>query len=193
MRAQTGNDYVVQQTQYQNQYQNQNQNQYQGQYQQQAAWTRLGNAAQEPVQIPTYQLTGYAQGYSFSLQLTANYDRGRNYAFTQQVNLAGLILYSTDQVALFEGTSPGGGYALLKVAYRTQNPQLQEYFIDEISSGYNGGYYQQQNLGRRYHVVQRIMDTAFAYPQQQQQQYQQPYQQQQQQPSGQTNNDNPYF
>ncbi len=190
VRVQTNNDYVVQQAQYQNQqYQNQ---QYQGQFQQpQAVWTHLGNATQEPIQIPTYQVTGYAQGYSISLQMSSRYERGRNYVFTSQVNLAGLILYSTDQVALFEGTSPTGGYALIKVAYRTQNPQLQEYFIDEISSGYGG--YNQQNLGRRYHVVQRIIDTAFAYPPQQQQYQQQP---QYQQPAGGQTNDydnNPYF
>jgi hypothetical protein len=146
VQAQRGHDYVVQ-----------------GQYQQ-VTWTHVGQPTNEQPQIPTYQISGYGSGSSFSLQFSSRYEGTRSYRFASRVNLAGLVLYSTDQVALFEGSSPYGGYAVLKVAFRQKNPAIQEYSIEELPSYYGGQ--------TRYHVIQKIFATQFVYPQQGQPNYQ---------------------
>ncbi len=165
----------------QNQY-NQQQNQM---YPQQptSQWQLMGQPQQEQIQVATFEIAANGTSVRFEDRYTGN----QTFSFTYQVNLSGITLYSTDQVALFEGQGQYG-YSILKVAYRGQNPVVQQYDISEMGGG---GY----GYGRRYRVVQKILATQFAYsPQQLQPQQYQP----QQNYGGQqyTNNNydqNPYF
>jgi len=149
-------------------------NQQQGQMypqQPQSQWQLLGQPQQEPIQVPTFDVA--ANGTAVRFQ--DNYQGSRQYTFTYQVNLDGVTLYSTDQVALFEGQSYYG-QSILKVAFRGQNPVVQQYDISQMGGGYGGQ--------TRYRVVQKILATQFAYsPQQLQQPQYQPQQQYQQQPN----------
>lgn len=161
IQTQLGLDYVIQSNGYQP-----------GASQQASPWTHLGQPQQEPIQMPTYQLAAR----SGAVQFYSRYEGSLYFSFVPQLNLGGLVLHSTDQVALFEGSTAYGGYAILKIAYRTQNPLIQYYEISQAQgSPYLGGSY-----GPRYHVTQRVMATTFAYPQQQQQ------------PQGQPTNYQPY-
>lgn len=159
-----------------------------------AIWTPTGQPQQNPVQQSQsqqgsygYYGTGY-YGNDIEIRITSPIRGARWFRFVPRYSLHGLILESTDQVALFESQS--GPTTLLKIPYRGQNPQILAFTIQSLWNGggvYYGGYYpqqpQQQGYGIQYLVTNEVLTTSLQYPQQyqpyqQQQQYQQPYQDQ---------------
>jgi len=83
--------------------------------------------------IMSYQIQGNADW----IQFDATYGRRYNFNFTRRIQDYGLNLESTDQVALFIANG-GGTLEILKVAYRTPNPVMQWYTVQDITM--NGGY-----------------------------------------------------
>lgn len=144
-----------------------------------AVWNPLGSPQQNPVQqTGTYQYYGNAYYGDIQIEITSPLQGRRTFRFVSRYSLHGLILESTDQVALFESQS--GPRTLLKIPYQSQNPQILAFTLESIWNGggiYYGGFQPQQQYGLQYLVTAESFTTSLHYPQQ----YQQPYQQQQQQ------------
>ena len=108
--------------------------------------------APEPIQPPaSYNAYGESYGDQIALVLDHKYDGYYQFVFRYAVDLYGLRLFSTDQVALFEANY-GRERHILKVAYRTPNPGMQWFRFVETYGGL-------------IHVVQRTMGSSFLYPQ----------------------------
>ena len=131
-------------------------------------------------QKDSFKLRAYAAGWGDSLNVEMAHanDYGRSFTFAQQINVGGLTLYSTDQVALFEAMG-SAGQEILKWNYTSQTPLVQLFSVQPLAifafdpyssfGGLGGG-------GPTYlRVLQKEMTANYLYrPSQQQQQGPQP-------------------
>lgn len=150
-------------------------------YYPQAVWTQL-QSQPDTAQPNSYYLSGGPSGTDIVLRVrpASGYGTSYTYRFVYAVNIDGLVLRSTDQVAIFEGPKGPSPYSILKVAYQSANPIIQQYDISAIvTGGFNGV--------RRYETIQRNMTTTFNNVN-----VNQPTQQPTQQPSYNPGSYNPY-
>ena len=136
----------------------------------------------------TYQLR---TNENMDVQLISNYDgRSGSYSFTDRIDLdQGVVLYSTDEVALFTGAGRGG-LEILRIAFKPANPIIQRFTIQSYAG--NAPYAPMQwnpNFGAGmagvyYQVAQKEFAATFTYRPYQQAPGQPQQPQQPQQPNG---------
>lgn len=136
-------------------------------------FTRQEGKTQNPIP-PTYQGQGGSNGIWGRMAITMIAppnvsELARTFVFQYQLNIYGLILTSTDQVALFQATN-SSPYAtdIIKVNYTTKNPMIQRFRISQLSPFPVSGVVPQNqgNLtgGSWLTVISQKLTTSFQYP-----------------------------
>ena len=106
-----------------------------------------GQAAPPQTGILTYYYQGNQFNYGgISISLSAQHFGSRQFLFASEINLGGVRLYSTDQIALFESSE--NSYDILKVDYRNPNATMEWYSLEVVNQ-----YGYQSHL----HVIQRSL------------------------------------
>jgi hypothetical protein len=136
-------------------------------------FTRQEGKAQNPVP-PTYQGQAGSNRIWGKLAMTMVAppnvsEAARTFVFQYQLNIYGLVLTSTDQVALFKANN-SSPYAtdILKVNYTTKNPTVQRFRISQLSPFPVSGIVPQNTgsvLGGSWlTVISQKLTTNFRYP-----------------------------
>lgn len=121
-------------------------------YQGPSQFQHIPNNNPVPQGIPSFQV----QGSAYQLNLASQYNGSYAFYYTDYIRDYGLNLQSTDQVALFVAQG-NGTLDILKVGYRTPNPPMIWFQIENITRG--GGYRGSYQL----RVLARPMATTFQY------------------------------
>jgi hypothetical protein len=88
----------------------------------------ISQPQQEPSQNGYYQYQGYGNSGGFQIVVYGSGEQS-SYHFVFEVNVGGVILQSTDQIAMFQSDQYQGD--IMKVAYRNQNPSLIRFRITQ--------------------------------------------------------------
>jgi hypothetical protein len=137
-----------------------------------STFTRQEGKSQNPIPV-TYQGQAGSNGIWGRMAITMVAppnvsELARTFIFQYQLNIYGLILTSTDQVALFKATN-SSPYAtdFLKVNYTTKNPTIQRFRISQLSPFPVSGIIPQNagnNLGGSWlSVISQKITTSFQY------------------------------
>jgi len=130
-----------------------------------SSFRRVTNPVDVPVTAVNYQVGGAGGdwGNGFVIRLASrNFGEMLDFVFVYQIDIYGVRVQSTDQVAYFQGY--GRGLQILRVGYRSQNPTLVRFNVEDSEFGslwsapYSSGYGLPQ-----IHVESITLNTTFQY------------------------------
>lgn len=98
-----------------------------------------------------------------------NTELSRTFIFQYQINISGVVLNSTDQVAIFKAINPTPfATDFLKVNYTTKNPSIQRFRINQLSpfpvSGINPQVWGTNTRTSWINVISQKLTSVFQYP-----------------------------